>query len=56
LSSVKEKLGKYEEAKEICLRSILIKKKFFGEGHIEIGKTQVTLSQIYISLGDIEQA
>jgi hypothetical protein len=50
LSSVKEKLGKYEEAKEISLRSILIKKKFFGEGpYRDRTDTSYIISNIYIS-------
>ena len=51
-----EKLGDYEGANQGFLRALEIKRKAFGEDHIEYAKTLHNLSNVLLSLGDYEEA
>jgi tetratricopeptide (TPR) repeat protein len=53
---VLRKLGDYKGAKEGYLKCLEIYKIFYGENHVEYGKTLENLSIVLDDLGDYEGA
>jgi tetratricopeptide (TPR) repeat protein len=49
-------LGDYEGAKLGYLKAIEIKKRSFGEDHVEYARTLENLSSVLLNLGDFEEA
>ena len=51
-----ERLGEYNQAKELHEKALIIRKKIFGEDHADVATSYNNLALVYNSLGEYNQA
>ena len=51
-----ERLGEYNQAKELHEKALIIKKKIFGEDHAAVATSYDNLALVYKRLGEYNQA
>ena len=49
-------LGKYNQAKELHEKALMIRKKIFDEDHAHVASSYNNLATVYHSLGEYSQA
>ena len=49
-------IGKYNQAKELCEKALMITKKIFGENHANVVTSYNNLASVYDNLGEYNQA
>ena len=50
------RLGEYNEAKELHEKALIIRKKIFGEDHADVATSYNNLASVYDMLGEYNQA
>ena len=56
LASVYDRLGEYNQAKELHEKALTIFKKIFGEDHADVATSYNNLALVYKRLGEHNQA
>ena len=56
MASVYNRLGEYNQAKELNEKALMISKKIFGENNAYVAKTYNNLAFVYNNLGKYSQA
>ena len=56
LASVHDRLGEYNQAKELHERAVTIFKKIFDEDHADVARSYSNLALVYNCLGEYSQA
>ena len=51
-----ERLGEYNQAKELHEKALMIRKKIFGEDHADVATGYSNLASVYNRLGEYNQA
>ena len=51
-----ERLGEYNEAKELYEKALIIRKTIFGEDHADVAASYNILASVYERLGEYNQA
>lgn len=50
------KQGKFDEAKELTLKALKIRRSVFGSKHVDTARSIVNLASIYHALGNYQQS
>ena len=50
------RLGEYNQAKDLHEKALKIRKKIFGEGHADLAASYNNLALVYYSLGEYNQS